>query len=218
MRSSRSRSSSPWPSHWSLGALTAGSAALVVGSRGRDAGLDRNRGGLCGTRREPLRLAAVLNTPEARELARPLDPGRVGDVPRPVREGPKSGVAARVLEPLADEGVGARRDRAGSRRNRDARPQEPGWDAHEPRHGLRARHPWRGYRRSTPRRADRGIHAVQARRTAAAPNGPDRGLSRRLDGAICELYAVRRPTRDTRARTRRPQAILCAARRFAARC
>ena len=118
--------------------------------------------------------------------------GRVSDVPRPGRQGSKSGVPARVLEPLADEGMVARRDRAGSRRDRDARPQEPGWDALEPRHGLRARHPRRGYRRTTARGADRGIHAAPARRRAPAPNGPDRGLSRRLDGA--HLRAIRGTT------------------------
>ena len=47
-----------------------------------------------------------------------------------------------------------------------------------------------------------GDTPAPARRTAAAPNGPDGGLSRWLDGAISELYPVRRPAWDTRARPR----------------
>ena len=198
-----------------------GSPSLVTSrSRRLDARLDRHGGGLRRTRREPLLRAALRDPAEAGELARPLDPGRVGDVPRPGRS--RIQIRCNLLEfwnrsltkVWALDGTAP-----GSRRDRDARPQEPGWDARRtPTRASSLVTAGRGHRRTTARRAGRGIHAVQARRTAAAPNGPDRGLSRRLDGAVCELYPVRRPARDTRARTRRPQAILVRQGQFAARC
>ena len=204
--SSPSRSSRPPLVHSFLGFARRGSRRTRHGDdRGLDARLDGDDRGLRRERREPLLAAALLDAPEAGELARPDDAGRVSvflgqaiSDPNPIdllefwnRSLTGCGRSTRPRP-------GPARPRRPTSRTRTGRSTPPHTD-------FVARHAGRRRRRPTGRRAGRRTTRCSARREAPAPDGPDRGLSRRLDGGVRDLCPVRRPARDTRARSRRPR-------------
>ena len=174
-------------------------AAFTLAWTGTDRGLRR-------TRREPLLASSSTRRSRSRRTGSTgrRREGRSTFLGQAIKD-PNPRQPARVLEPLADEGMVARRDRARAR----ARPRRPTSrtrrDADDPDTDFVARHPGRRHRRhigSETRSA--------ATRCSGSTDGSSSGRPRQgvypdgWMGRVCELHPVRRPARHTRGTYGRP--------------
>ncbi len=167
--------------------------------RGLRAGLEPDDRGLRGERRERASDEQFATLAEAAELGRPRDGRRAVRVRRPGHQRPEPVLAARVLEPVDEVGLGRGRQHA---RRRDSEPAAAGRNAGSDRPRRRVCGGVEGRRDRRASRDDRRrLRPLPARRRAgAAARDDDRRPAGRLDELGGLVHALRRRGRAPRIR------------------